>query len=198
MRLVLVVVLYAALAFAVFQPSRDELAHTAPAFQGITDDPMLLMATRPRVAHAHPRAARGVRAPFFHPSATRSPTATTLIGQALVGMPIWLATGNPLLEYNLLALASYVAGATATWAYAGALGASPIAALVAGLVFAFTPYRFHSPLWLQVLCTPFVPLTLLAWLRFMRTGSRASWLAMVACWTLPRSWFLRLSTSGSS
>jgi hypothetical protein len=107
-----------------------------------------------------------------------------MIGQALVGLPVWLATGNPLLEYNLLVLLSYVLGATAAFAYARELGVGRAGAAAAGLVFAFTPYRFHSPLWLQVLFTPFVPLALLAWLRFVRTRALAPWAAWVACWTL--------------
>src|SRR4029078_7304888 len=35
-----------------------------------------------------------------------------------VGLPIWLTTGNPLLEYNLLVLLSYVAGGAGAVAYA--------------------------------------------------------------------------------
>jgi hypothetical protein len=77
-----------------------------------------------------------------------------------------------------------VLGAAATFAYARALGAGRTAAAAAGLVFAFTPYRFHSPLWLQVLFTPLVPLALLAWLCFVRTRSLGAWLAWVACWTV--------------
>jgi hypothetical protein len=118
-----------------------------------------------------------------------------MIGQSLVGLPIWLATENPLLEYNLLVLASYVLGGAATFAYVRALGASVLAAFAAGVVFAFTPYRFHSPLWLQVLFTPFVPLALLAWLRFVRSRRAGAWIAWVACWSCTASWGC---TSGST
>src|SRR5206468_2979581 len=41
-----------------------------------------------------------------------------MIGEALIGLPLWLATGNPLLEYNVLVLASYALGATAAFVYA--------------------------------------------------------------------------------
>jgi hypothetical protein len=185
MRLALVALFYAVLTLVVFRPTWHDVAHTAPAFQGIADDPMLLMAATSHASRTLFRAPLAVfDAPFFYPMRYALAHGDHMIGQAIVGLPIWVATGNPLLEYNLLALGSYVAGATATWVYASALGASPLAATAAGLVFAFTPYRFHSPLWLQVLFTPFVPLTLIAWLRFMRTGSRAAWLAMVACWTM--------------
>src|SRR5204862_2241100 len=121
---------------------------------------------------------------IFQPARLTLAYSDHMIGQALVGLPLWLATGNPLLEYNVLVLLSYVLGGAATFAYARELGAGRAGAAAAGLVFAFTPYRFHSPLWLQVLFTPFVPLALLAWLRFVRTRALVPWLAWVACWTL--------------
>src|SRR5262245_22195965 len=176
---------FTALAAAVFRPTVQELAHTAPAFQGMANDGLLLMWATSHVSRtlfADPL--HLFDAPVFHPARLTLAYSDHMIGQALVGLPVWLATGNPLLEYNLLVLLSYVLGAVATFAYARELGVGRVAAAAAGVVFAFTPYRFHSPLWLQVLFTPFVPLALLAWLRFVRTRATGAWLAWVACSTL--------------
>ena len=176
---------FAALAAVVFQPTPTMLAHTAPAFHGIADDALLLMWA---TSHVSERLFHDplhlFDAGIFFPARLTLAYSDHMIGQALVGLPIWLATRNPLLEYNLLVLLSYVLGAAATFAYARELGTGRTAAAAAGLVFAFTPYRFHSPLWLQVLFTPLVPLALLAWLRFVRTRSTSAWLAWIACWTL--------------
>ena len=173
------------LTVAVFRPTPAELAGTSPAFRGIADDAMLLMWATSHVSRTlFHEPLHLFDGGIFYPARLTLAYSDHMIGQALVGLPIWWTTGNPLLEYNLLALASYVLGAAATFAYARELGTSTVAAAVAGLGFAFTPYRFHSPLWLQALFTPFVPLALLAWARFLRTRSRAAWLCWVACWTL--------------
>ena len=176
---------YTALAGVVFQPTWRQLAHTAPAFGGVANDALLLMWATSHVSRAlFSDPLHLFDAGIFHPARLTLAYSDHMIGQALVGLPVWLATANPLLEYNLLVLLSYVLGGTAAFAYARELGIGRAGAAAAGLVFAFTPYRFHSPLWLQVLFTPFVPLALLAWLRFVRTRALGPWLAWVACWTL--------------
>lgn len=184
-RALAVVAAYAALALALFRPTPWQLAHTAPAFDGHASDALMYVWALAWVSRAlFTDPLHLFDAPICHPATLTLAYSDHMIGQALVGLPIWLASENPLLEYNLLVLASYVLGGAAAFALARALGASAVAAGAAGLVFAFNPYRFHSPLWLQVLFTPFVPLTLLAWLRFLRTRSAGAWAAWVACWVL--------------
>lgn len=176
---------YALLALAVLRPTPWQLAHTAPAFHGFANDALIYVWALAHVSRTlFTDTLHLFHAPIFHPAALTLAYSDHMIGQALVGLPVWLASGNPLLELNLLVLASYVLGGAAAYAYARALGAGALAAFVAGLVFAFNPYRFHSPLWLQVLFTPFVPLALLGWLRFVERGSAGAWCAWVACWTL--------------
>jgi hypothetical protein len=176
---------FSILAIVLFQPTPSLLAHTAPAFHGGAADALLLMWATSHVSEALFRTPLHLfDAGVFHPARLTLAYSDHMIGEALVGLPIWLATGNPLLEYNVLVLLSYVLCAAAAFAYARALGLGRTAAAAAGLVFAFTPYRFHSPLWLQVLFTPFVPLALLAWLGFVRTRALGLWLAWIGCWTL--------------
>jgi hypothetical protein len=129
---------------------------------------------------------------MFHPASDTLAFSDHMIGQALMGLPVWflttgspldpVTTGNALLEFNLISLASYALGATAAFVYARALVDSTPAALAAGVAFAFTPLRFRSPHYIQSLCTFFVPLTLLAWLRFVERRDRRSWWLWVATW----------------
>lgn len=175
---------FAGIALALFRPSWAELAGTLPAAGGSSADALLLAWAMAHVSRAlFTRPLELFDAGIFHPLRDTLALGDHMIGQALLGLPVWLATGNPLLEYNLLALASYPAAATAMFLYARTIvGGSAVPAFVAGIVFAFTPYRFASPLWLQVLWTPFVPLALLAWLRFVARPAVAPWLAWIACW----------------
>src|SRR5262249_30397105 len=128
---------FAALAVVVFRPTWATLAHTAPAFNGIADDALLLMSATSHVSRTlFTDPAHLFDAPIFHPARLTLAYSDHMIGQALVGLPIWLATGNPLLEYNVLVLLSYVLGAAAAFAYARELGLGSAGAATAGLVFA--------------------------------------------------------------
>ena len=174
---------FSLLTLAVFRPTLSEVAHTAPAFHGFVADALLLMWATSHVSRAFfADPLHLFEAGIYHPARHTLAFGDHMIGQALVGLPVWLATKNPVLEYNVLALASYALGASAMFLYARETIGGVAAGLAAGLVFAFTPFRFHSPLWLQVLFTPFMPLALLFWLRFLRTLAAADWALWVVCW----------------
>jgi hypothetical protein len=172
------------LTVAVFRPTPAELTHTIPAERGRAADAVLLMWATSHVSRALLGDPRHLfEAGIFHPAHLTLACGDHMIGQAVLGLPLWLATGNPVLEYNVLSLASYALGATAMFAYVRlGIGLGWVAAAAAGIAFAFTPFRFHSPLWLQLLWTPFVPLALLGWLRFVRTERWRDWALWVGCW----------------
>jgi len=176
---------FSLLTLAVFRPSPSELAHTAPAFRGSAADALLLMWATSHVSRALFSAPLHLfDAGIFYPLRHTLAFGDHMIGEALIGLPLWLATGNPLLEYNVLVLTSYALGATAAFVYAREQTGGVAPAVAAGIAFAFTPFRFHSPLWLQVLFTAFVPLALCFWLRFVRTLRWQDWVLWVACWVL--------------
>jgi len=178
-------VAYTLLTLAVFRPAPGEVAHTAPAHHGLSADAILLTSALAHVSRTiFHDPGRTFEAPYFHPVPHSLSYSDHMIGQAIVGYPVWLATENPLLEFNLLVLASYALGATATFFLAQTLGLGTAAAGAAGIVFAFTPFRFHSPLWLQVLFTPFMPLALAAWFAFLAHPTAGRWTAWVLCWVL--------------
>ena len=171
------------LALAVFRPTANEFAHTLPAFQGLVGDALLLVWATSHVSRqlfADPL--HLFDAGIFFPARDTLAYGDHMIGQALAGLPVWLATGNPLLEYNLLSLASFALGGAAAFCYAREAVGGTAAGVAAGIVFAFTPFRFHSPLWLQVLFTPFMPLALFFWRRFLERLRWRDWALWVACW----------------
>jgi hypothetical protein len=181
------------LTIAVFRPTPWEVAHTIPEVDGVVGDGLLYTWAIGHVSQTiFSRPSALFDGGMFHPATDTLAFSDHMIGQALLGLPVWWLTiaepfgphaaGNALLEFNLLSLASYALGATAAFAYTRALVGSTPAALAAGIAFAFTPLRFRSPHYIQSLCTFFVPLTLLAWLRFVERRDRRSWSAWVACW----------------
>ena len=104
--------------------------------------------------------------------------------QALQIWPVYAATGNPILCYNLLFLSTFVLAAIGMFVFAREITGSDAAAFVAGLAFAFTPYRIASIPHLQVLSSAWMPFVLLGLRRYFATG-RARRLAGAACaWTL--------------
>lgn len=183
LRLGLALVVFTVLTLLLFRPTPSELTSTLPAAGGSSADALLLAWATSHVSQTlFTRPTALFDAGIFHPLRNALALGDHMIGEALLGLPIWLATRNPLLEYNLLSLASYVAGATAMFAYARiVVGGGLVPALVAGLVFAFTPPRFAAPLWLQLLWTAFIPLSLAAWLQFVATRGSTPWILWVAC-----------------
>jgi len=104
--------------------------------------------------------------------------------QALQIWPVYAATGNPILCYNLLFLSTFVLAAIGMFAFAREITGSDAAAFVAGLAFAFTPYRIASIPHLQVLSSAWMPFVLLGLRRYFATG-RARPLAGATCaWAL--------------
>lgn len=182
-RLGLAVVCFTVLTLILFRPTPTQLTSTLPAAGGSSADALLLTWAMSHVSQTLlSRPSALFDAGIFHPLRNTLALGDHMIGEALLGLPIWLTTRNPVLEYNLLSLGSYVAGATAMFAYARiVVGGGLVPALVAGLVFAFTPPRFAAPLWLQLLWTAFIPLSIAAWLRFVATRSAGAWIVWVAC-----------------
>jgi len=104
--------------------------------------------------------------------------------QALQAWPVYAATRNPILCYNLLFLSTFVLAAIGMYAFARELTGDDAAAFVAGLAFAFTPYRIASVPHLQVLSSAWMPFALLGFRRYFRTGRVAPLAGAAAAWVL--------------
>jgi hypothetical protein len=103
---------------------------------------------------------------LFHPLCHALAYSEAMISEALLVLPLSPLTPDPTLLYNVTLLATFVLGATGTFLLVRDLGGSGPAAFVAGLVFAFAPYRFWQLDRLNALCvhlTPFLFLALHRW-----------------------------------
>ena len=90
--------------------------------------------------------------------------------QALQAWPIYAATKNPILAYNLLFLSTFVLSGLGMFLLGRELTGNATAGLVAGLAFAFTPYRIASIPHLQVLSSAWMPFVLFGFRRHFATG----------------------------
>lgn len=99
---------------------------------------------------------------IFHPAAGTLTFSDHLLLQALLVSPVYAATGNLALCYNVLLIGSLAASGVAMHAFARHVTGSDRAAYIAGLAWAFWPYRTAHFLHLQLQSLYFLPLALLA------------------------------------
>jgi hypothetical protein len=105
-----------------------------------------------------------------------------LSAQALQILPVWALTNNPLLCYNLLFLSTFVLSGLGMYLLARELTSNRAAAFVAGLAYAFAPYRFGSLPHLQVLSSAWMPFVLLGFRRFFETRKVSHLAVAAAAW----------------
>lgn len=98
---------------------------------------------------------------IFHPAPGTLAYSDHLLLQSTVLAPLFAATGNVVLCYNVLFLLSLVASAWAMHVCARALAGSEGGAYLAGLAWGFGSYRFAHLLHLQLQSLYFLPLTIL-------------------------------------
>ena len=123
-------------------------------------------------------------APMFYPSTGAMGLSELLLGILPITAPVQWLSGNPLLAYNVAVLLSFPLCGIATYALAFELTGRHDAAWLAGLVFAFDPYRANEFGHLQMLSYYWAPVALLALHRYMRQR-RPVWLVMFAvAWLL--------------
>ena len=94
--------------------------------------------------------------------------------------PVYLLTGNPVLQYNLTLLAWWALSAWAMYLLAFALLRSHPAAALAAVVFAFCPFRTDFYLEFQMQLAFPIPLAFLSLWRFLHGGRWRHALGMVA------------------
>ncbi|HET9368659.1 MAG TPA: hypothetical protein VFO19_00365 [Vicinamibacterales bacterium] len=107
---------------------------------------------------------------IFHPSGSTVAYSEHLTPQMLQSLPIVASTGNIVLAYNLLFLSTFVFAGLGTYVLVRDLTGKPAAAFLAGLAFAYAPYRVPQYSHLQVLSTFWMPLALVGFRRYFETG----------------------------
>ena len=98
---------------------------------------------------------------IFHPAENTLAYSDHFLLQSLALSPVYAATGDAVLCYNLLVLASIALSGLAMHALARALTGSTPAAFLAGLAWACWPYRTAHLLHIQLQALYFLPLALL-------------------------------------
>ncbi len=107
---------------------------------------------------------------IFYPEPLTLAYSEHLTAQMLQVLPVLAATDNVVLSYNLLFLSTFVLSGLGMFLLVRDITGRPIAAFVAGLAFAFAPYRIDQWSHLQVLSSQWMPFVLYAFRRYFETG----------------------------
>ncbi|HEX3645035.1 MAG TPA: hypothetical protein VHT95_05465 [Vicinamibacterales bacterium] len=102
--------------------------------------------------------------------------------QALQVLPIYAVTKNPILCYNLLFLSTFALAGLGMFLLGRELTGSATAGLVAGLAFAFAPYRIANIPHLQVLSSAWMPFVLFGLHRHFASGRLRPLAGAAAAW----------------
>ena len=140
---------------------------------GIHDpgDPLMVTWVLSWVAHQLPIAPAHIfDANIFYPERNTLAYSETLLVPGLLSAPLaWLGVG-PILIYNLVFLSGFALSGVGVALLVRRLTGHAGAAIVAGFVFAFPPYRIDHYAHLQLQQTQFIPLALWAFHRLLDTN----------------------------
>ena len=128
---------------------------------------------------AIPLTAAWWNAPMFYPAAGTFAFSEHLLGLTPISSPLIALTGNALLGYNVTLFLSYIFCGLGAHFLAYALTRRHDAAFIAGLAFAFAPYRLAQLPHIQVLCAYWIPVCLAALHHYDRKGT-TPWAALAA------------------
>ncbi len=165
--LVVALLLFAALTAVMTYPQVFRMA------DGVHDpaDPLMVTWVLSWVAHQLPNAPAHIfDANIFYPERnTLAYSETLLVPGALAAPLYWLGVG-PIFIYNLVFLSGFALSGVGVALLVRRLTGNTGAALVAGIVFAFPPYRIDHYAHLQLQQTQFIPLAMWAFHRLLDTG----------------------------
>jgi hypothetical protein len=108
---------------------------------------------------------------IFYPEPRALTFSDAVLVEGLLGAPLLILGLPRVLVHNLLLLGAIVSSATGTFVLARHLTRSPAAGIVAGIVFAFAPYRFDHYMHLELQWTTWMPWTFWALHRTLETGT---------------------------
>ncbi|MGE5277404.1 MAG: hypothetical protein ACM3SU_10455 [Acidobacteriota bacterium] len=104
-----------------------------------------------------------------------------LFAAAVFGFPLYAAGFSTLTVYNVVFLLGMFLSAMAAWALAREVTGDGAASLLAGLVYAFLPWRIDQIPHVQFQWGPFLPLLLLFLLRYLGAGRLADVVLFALC-----------------
>jgi hypothetical protein len=106
---------------------------------------------------------------IFHPLPLTLAYSEHHIPQALQILPVYLVTENPILCYNLLFLSTFALSGLGMYLFVRQLTGNGTAAFIAGVLFAFAPYRIAQSSHLHVISSQWMPFTFYGLLRYFDT-----------------------------
>jgi hypothetical protein len=172
---------YAALTIAYTWPLVLHLGRGVPHDPG---DPLLNTWILWWSTQAVPLTDRWWNAPAFFPAPGILAFSEHLLGLAPIAVPLTALTHLPLLGYNVAFLATFVLSALGAHFLGFTLTKRHDAAFIAGIAFAFAPYRLGQASHIQVLASYWSPICLAALHRYGGT-SYARWAALaVIAWLM--------------
>jgi hypothetical protein len=169
---------------------RDVISQIGTVIAHDPGDPLLTAAILHWNAHHVPWTDAWWQFPIFYPTRDALAFSEHLLGLSVIASPIEWIGGNPLATYNITMLLTFPLSGIAMYALAHRLTGSAVGAFVAGLAFAFAPYRISHLPHIQILALFWAPLSLLGLHAFLDSrerggGARVAWLALFgAAWAL--------------
>ena len=121
---------------------------------------------------------------IFHPEPRTLAYSEHQLGSALVAAPIIATSGNPLLAMNTVLLLSCFLSGLGAYVLSRQLGLGQAGALLAGVVFAFTPPRFFRLGQLHLATVQWIPFCLALVHRYAASGTRRHLLGALALFSL--------------
>jgi hypothetical protein len=106
---------------------------------------------------------------IFYPEPLTLAYSEHLVAQAVQILPVYALTGNIILSYNLLFLSTFVLSGLGMYLFVREITGSARAGLVAGLIYAFAPYRVPQFSHLQVISSQWMPFVLYGLRRYFET-----------------------------
>jgi hypothetical protein len=106
---------------------------------------------------------------IFYPAPHTIAYSEHFTPQMLQALPVYALGGNVFLCYNLLFLSTFVVAGLGMYLFVRDVTRRPLAAFLAGLAFAYAPYRLGQFPHLQVMSVGWMPLALLGLRRFFET-----------------------------
>ncbi|MGQ9501000.1 MAG: hypothetical protein ACUVSF_04825 [Anaerolineae bacterium] len=155
-----VLILFLALVIGITDPLWLHLYTAVPSDVG---DPLLntwILAWDAHVLLNQPQ--RMFDANIFFPLPNTLAYSEHLLATALLAMPLQAASGQPLLAYNIMLVMSFALGGLGMYLLCLRWTGRCTAALIAGMAYAFAPYRLASISHLQLLTVQWLPFSVLA------------------------------------
>jgi hypothetical protein len=158
---------------------REVLGQLGTAIANDPGDPLLIAAILDWNAHHIPWTEGWWQFPIYYPTADTLAFSEHLLGVSVIASPIIWLTGSPLIAYNLTLLLTFPLCGLAMYALVHRVTSSHAASFIAGLAYAFAPYRMSNLPHLQMLASFWAPLALLGlhgFLDAVRVGGRRRWM----------------------